>query len=163
MKQETFDYAMRVCGGVAKLAEMVRLDTETAVATEDHVAVIKHYDQVRKTTEQIKEAREALDEMEKKLSREQVPDLMAAHNIKTITLEGIGRVSISHRWSCSMIDKQTGMGWLRSNGAGGLIQETVNAQTLAAYAKDTNEEKGEDLPQDIFKTSIMRYTSITKA
>jgi hypothetical protein len=163
VKQETFDYAMRVCGGAMKLATMVRLDTETTVATNDHIAVIKHYDQVRKVTEEIKEAREALDEMEKQLSREFVPNVMRAHNIRTITIEDVGRVSLSNRWSCSMLDKQLGMDYLRKTGNSGLIIETVNSQTLAAFAKDLNETKGEELPADLFKTGIMTYTSITKA
>ncbi len=154
---------MRVCGALNKTAEMVRTDTAEAVASNDHVSVIKHYDQVRKLTDQIKEAREALDEMEKKLSREQVPEVMRAHNVKTITIEGVGRVSLSNRWSCSMLDKEAGFEYLRANNAGGLIIETVNSQTLAAYAKDLSTEKGVELPADVFKTGIMTYTSITKA
>lgn len=162
MKQATYDFAIRICSGVQKIATMVREDTDEIVATNDHVAVIKHYDQVRKVTDQIKDAREALDEMEKKLSREQVPDVMRAHNVKTITIEGIGRVSLSNRWSCSMLDKQLGMDYLRKTGNSGLIIETVNSSTLAAFAKDISTEKGEELPTDIFKTSIMTVTSITK-
>jgi signal transduction histidine kinase len=163
MKQLTYDYAMRVCGGLNKLAEMVRTDTSEDVATNDHVALIKHYDQVRKLTDQIKEAREALDEMEKRLSREQVPEAMRAAGVKTITIEGVGRVSLSNRWSCSMLDKQLGFDYLRANGAEGLIIETVNSQTLAAYAKELSTEEGKELPADVFKTGIMTYTSITKA
>ena len=163
MKQLTYDYAMRVCGGLNKLAEMVRTDTAEDVAANDHVALIKHYDKVRKVTESIKEAREALDEMEKRLSREQVPEAMRAHDIKTITIEGVGRVSLSNRWSCSMLDKEAGLEYLRANNAAGLIIETVNSQTLAAYAKDLSTEKGVELPADVFKTGIMTFTSITKA
>jgi hypothetical protein len=32
-----------------------------------------------------------------------------------------------------------------------LIIETVNAQTLASFAKDLNDNKGEELPSDLFK------------
>jgi hypothetical protein len=88
---------------------------------------------------------------------------MREHGVKTITVEGVGRVSLSNRWSASMLDKTAGMEWLRETGNGSLIQETVNAQTLAAFAKDLNETKGMELPADIFKTGIMTYTSITKA
>ena len=163
MKQETYDYAMRVCGGVLKLVSMIRQDTAEVVATNDHVEVIKHYDKVRKLTEEIKEAREALDEMEKQLSREQVPEVMRAHKIKTITIEGVGRVSLGNRWSCTMLNKDAGFEYLRNNNAAGLIIETVNSQTLAAYATDLSTTKGVELPADIFKTGIMTYTSITKA
>jgi hypothetical protein len=55
------------------------------------------------------------------------------------------------------------MNWLRDNGAESLIIETVNAQTLASYAKSVMEEEGKDLPHNLFKTNILTYTSITKA
>jgi hypothetical protein len=61
-----------------------------------------------------------------------------------------------------MLDKQLGFQWLRETGNESLIQETVNAQTLAAFAKDLNVTKGIELPQDIFNTSQMTVTSITK-
>jgi hypothetical protein len=62
-----------------------------------------------------------------------------------------------------MLDKQLGMDWLRNTGNESLIQETVNSSTLAAFAKSKTEEEGKELPSDIFKTSVMTYTSITKA
>lgn len=154
---------MQVCDGLVEAAGAIRKDTTEVVASEDHIAVIKHYAKLREVTERIKEAREALDEMEKRLSREQVPDVMRAHNVRTITIEGVGRVSLSNRWSCSMLDKQLGLEWLRKSGNAGLIQETVNSQTLSAFAKNLNDTEGKELPKDIFNTSIMTVTSITKA
>ena len=133
------------------------------VAKGDHVSIIIHYAKFREFTAKIKEAREALDEMEMRLSREYVPDVMELNNIRTTTIEGVGRVSITHRWSCSMLDKQAGIEWLRDNDAASLIQETVNSMTLASFAKSKVEDEGKDLPDDIFKVSTMRYTSITKA
>jgi hypothetical protein len=86
---------------------------------------------------------------------------MRAHNIRTITVEGVGRVSLGTRWSASIPDKAAGFEWLRGNGHGGVIQETVNAQTLGALAKEMNED-GTELPAPTFTTNIMTYTSITK-
>ena len=163
MRFDTIEELNTVCNDLVGVAKMVRADTNNAVATNDHVEVIRHYDYLRKATAKIKEAREALDEMEQRLSREQVPEVMRAHNIRTITIEGVGRVSLTNRWSCAMPDKPAGMEWLRDNGHGSLIIETVNAQTLASFAKTMNEEQGIDLPAELFKTSIMTYTSITKA
>jgi len=86
---------------------------------------------------------------------------MRAHNVRTITIEGVGRVSLGTRWSASMPDKQAGFEWLRSNDHGGIIQETVNAQTLGALAKELNND-GTELPAPTFVTNIMTYTSITR-
>jgi len=140
----------------------VRNETVEAVSTNDHITVIKHYDQLRHVTAIIKESREALSQIEEKLSREQVPDVMRAHQVRTITVEGVGRVSLGTRWSASMPDKAAGFDWLRENNHGGVIQETVNAQTLGALAKELN-DGGTELPQPTFVTNIMTYTSITKA
>ena len=161
MKEDTATKLQAWCQIVTGLASDVRNETNEAVASSDHITVIKHYDQLRQITAQIKEAREALEQIEMKLSREQVPDVMRAHNIKNITIEGVGRVTLGRRWSASMPDKEAGFEWLRGNGHGGVIQETVNAQTLGALAKEMNEE-GEELPQPTFTTNVMTYTSITK-
>jgi len=163
VRDETLDLAARACVNLIDTVRVVRRDTNELVELDDHIEFIKHYAKLRAITEQIKESREALDELERKLSREYVPDAMRARNIKTITIEGVGRVSLSNRWSCSMVDKQLGMQYLRDTGNGGLIIETVNAQTLASFAKDLNDNKGEELPSDLFKTGIMTVTSITKA
>ena len=149
------------CETLTKVAGEIREQTNEVVASRDHIAVIRHYDKLRQVTAQIKESREALAKMEETLSRESVPEVMREHNVKTITIEGVGRVSLSNRWSASMADKTDGMEWLRKNGHGGVIQETVNAQTLGALAKELNAD-GVELPQPTFTTNVMTYTSITK-
>jgi len=161
MQQETLHDLMNVCNLLSKTAGDIRNQTTEAVATNDHIEVIKHYDDLRKVTALIKESREALEQIEMRLSREQVPDVMRAHNIKNITIEGVGRVTLGTRWSASMPDKQAGFEWLRENGHGGVIQETVNAQTLGALAKELNND-GVELPAPVFTTNIMTYTSISK-
>jgi hypothetical protein len=163
MKAETIERLNYVCQYFVDLVGAIRADTDEAVATHDHIAVIKHYDQLRKATDQIKEAREALSQIRDKLSYEQVPEVMREHDVRTITVEGVGRVSLSDRWSCSMLDKYAGMDWLRGNGHDDLIIETVNSSTLGAFARNLTEEQGTELPSDLFKTSVMTYTSITKA
>lgn len=162
MKQETIQALSEVCGTLTRLTGDVRDQTTEVVSSKDHIQVIKHYDNLRKATALIKESREALNQMEEKLSREYIPDVMRASNIRNITVEGVGRVTLGTRWSASMTDKQMGMGWLRQAGHGGVIQETVNAQTLGALAKELNNE-GQELPAPLFTTNVMTYTSITKA
>lgn len=140
----------------------IQQETDRAVAAKDHVALIRHFDKVRNITEQIKEAREALDQIETRLSREYVPEAMREAGVRTITVEGVGRVSVSQRWSASILDKELGHKWLQDNGHGGLIIPTVNASSLSAFAKNLIEEEGKELPEDLFKTGRLTYTSITK-
>jgi hypothetical protein len=153
-----FQYA---CKTLTELARDIRDETNDVVATKDHVQVIKHYDAFRQVNAIIKEARDALTKLEERLSREYVPDVMRLSNIRSTTIEGVGRVSLGTRWSASMIEKEEAMNWLRQSGNSGVIQETVNAQTLGALAKELN-ATGYELPQDKFTTNVMTYTSITK-
>ena len=95
------------------------------------------------------------------LSQEQIPTMFMNQSTKTISVEGVGRVSINDRWSASMIVKEDGFKWLRSTGNGGMIQETVNAQTLGAFAKDEAAAQ-RPLPGEIFKVSSTPYVSITR-
>ena len=47
-----------------------------------------------------------------------------------------------------MKDKPVGFQWLREQGHGGLITETVNASTLAAFAKNMMDTEGKELPHE---------------
>lgn len=168
MREEVAEYLGKVINGLVKVAGGIREDTDAVVATNDHIEIIKHYNQVRIAAEQIKEAREAINDINDSLSKTIIPDVVA--NLKERTgekppfnIEGVGRVSVSYRFSCTMPDKDVGIDWLKGNGHGGLVQETVNSSTLSAFAKDLLENQGVELPAEIFKVGTSPYTSITKA
>lgn len=162
MQVTTLSALRQVCADLVSVAGKVRNDTNLALATNDHVEVIRHYNHLRIVAEEIKESREALQEIADRLSKEQVPQIMRDAGVKTVTIEGVGRVTVSHRFSCSMLDKDIGFGWLRGNGHGALITETVNSSSLSAFAKDMLEQHGTELPTEIFKVGTAPYTSITK-
>lgn len=112
-------------------------------------------------------ARKAIGELIESLSRATIPEMMEEQGVKTTTItydEGVNyRFTVAQRASCSMSDKEAGIQWLKDQGHGGMVQETVNAGTLAAFAKDYIATEGKDLPTEMFKFSMMAYTSITKA
>lgn len=117
----------------------------------------------------VRDEHDALDETRKKInaiiegmSRKDIPDLMEDEGVTTMTVDG-QRYSVSQRYSASMVDKMRGMDWLRKEGHGDLITETVNSSSLASFAKAHAEERGVDLPADLFKVNTMKYTSVTKA
>jgi hypothetical protein len=117
--------------------------------------------------------RDALDALEgqmkiaaalvESMSRRVIPDRMRQSDTKTISLASVQRrFTVTARMSASIIDKPRGHLWLSDNGHGDLIQPTVNASSLSSFAKAYLNEKGEDLPAEIFKVSTMEYTSVTK-
>ena len=96
------------------------------------------------------------------LSYELVPEAMRRTKQSTAILDGIGRVTLATRITASIADgqKTAALAYLREIGQGDLIIETVNAQTIGAYARTTL-EAGDELPDQIFKTTLRTYTSIT--
>lgn len=108
--------------------------------------------------------RKKIGELLEGLSRNTIPEMMVEAEVRTITLDDIGyRFTVSHRWSCTIQDKDAGIPWLKANGYEALVFETVNAQTLAGWAKKMVEEEGKEPEPSIFKTGTMAYTSVTKA
>lgn len=167
MTPETLQQISSLSNLLRTLGRTLARETEEVRATNDHVEIIKHFNHIRIAAEEVKEAREDLAKITDFLSKDVIPDVVRELRERTgekppFSIEGVGRVSIATRISCSILDKPKGYQWLRDTGNGSLIQETVNSSTLSAFAKSYVEDEGKDLPEDIFKMSSMSYTSITK-
>jgi len=134
-----------------------------AVKSKDHIAVIRHFDVLRMQAARIKLLQETLNKHREAVSSTIVPDAMRAAGVRNTFIEGVGRVTISARFACSMLDKQQGMIWLRVHNLESLIQETVNSSSLSAWARNYIETEGKELPEQLFKTSVHPYTSVTKS
>jgi hypothetical protein len=118
----------------------------------------------REEYETLDAVRKRLNSLLEGMSRNDLPEIMSEENVKTVTLDDIGRrFTVNNRFSCSVLEgrKDDALGWLRDNGHGGLIQLTVNSSTLAAFAQ-TQLKEGKELPPAFFKTSIMKFTSASK-
>jgi hypothetical protein len=124
--------------------------------------VLKMFAKVRDQYDLLDDQRKKVYATLEHMSRSVIPDMMQEKDIKTISLAEAGlRFSVAVKISASMPDKLGGMAWLRSNGHGDLIQETVNASSLSAFAKTYIADTGKELPE-AFKVSNMTYTSVTK-
>jgi len=163
MQTATMALMLEALRTVQDAANAIEHDTITAIEG-DKESLIKHFVEVREVNEAVKLARDLLKGIEDRLSYSHIPDALRRDKVKFIFIEDIGRVSIGHRWSASIIDgqKPAAWDWLKSTGNGSLIIETVNSSTLAGFAKNRVETEGKDLPPDIFKVSVNPYTSITK-
>ena len=78
-----------------------------------------------------------------------VPEMARSFSLRTNT-------------SASMTDREGGMAWLRKNGHEDLIQNTVNAGTLASFARNLLLEEGVELPEEYFKVSTYNSTGSAK-
>jgi|SRR5579864_784839 len=92
----------------------------------------------------------------KEISERRLPELMQQLGMVAAS----GKASFTHASGASVYlrtdvyahyrkeDEEAFFEWLRENGHGGLIRETVNAQTLKAWAKDRVHE-GEPIPPQV--------------
>jgi hypothetical protein len=122
--------------------------------------IVARFSEVKDLHARLKGITTGINQLSEHLSYELVPDQFnRAHS--TVLNHEVGRVGLSTRTSASMIDREAAMKWLRANDKGDLIIETVNAQTLGATAAGMI-EAGDELPDDLFKTTVKTYTTITK-
>lgn len=142
------------------LFERATRDTSAVIERNDIPTAVTYFAELRDTVKQLAEKVSALQKHVDELSQQQLPTMFQNQNVKTIKVDNVGRVSINDRWSASMLNKERALGWLRGSGNDGLIIETVNAQTLGAFAKEET-MAGRSLPDDIFRVSATPYTSIT--
>ena len=149
-------------GKLDNLIARSRRDTLALVERSDIPSIVKHFACLRTEYEALKDRLEQVEAEVKDLSYNIIPTMFQSQHVKTINLDDIGRVTVNQRWMASMPDKELGMGWLRGSGNEGIIIETVNALTLASFAKQRAID-GEPLPESLFTVSIAPYTSITKA
>lgn len=125
------------------------------------------YRVLREAYDKLDEQRKKLNELIESVSRQTIPEMLDENDVTTLTIEfddGLKyRFNKATRIGCSMVDKDGGMVWLKENGHEAIVQETVNASTLASFYKSYLEDKGEELPAEFFKPSSLTYTSMTKA
>lgn len=118
----------------------------------------------------IKSAYESIDKDVKRvyhvmdmISKFLLPERLQANGLDAIRVPSISRFfSIQSKTSASFLDKEKGFEWLRSIGQEEVIQETVNAGTLAALCRNLILEQGIDPPADIVKVSTYDTTSMVK-
>lgn len=87
-----------------------------------------------------------------------VPSFMEDDGITSLTVEGVGRVNVMDDIQCQVADKDGLYDWLREEDMADLIQNTVNAQTLAAALRKRLKE-GKPMPPE----KAVKVTPITRA
>lgn len=92
-----------------------------------------------------------------------IPDLMAELEMRTFTLEGVGRVQLAGDVYANIPaeKKEEAFKWLKEHNYGSLVQETVNSSTLKAWAKE-GMTTGRELPEGLFNVTPFTRASIVK-
>jgi hypothetical protein len=94
---------------------------------------------------------------------ELLPAKMDDMGVKSMNIEGLGRLGLTGDMYVRTLNKPGLFDWLRSNSLEDVIQDTVNASTLKASLKN-RVKKGLDLPPDsVVKITPFTRASVTKA
>lgn len=164
----TFDMA---AGSVERAVEAARERIQNLSKAMDGVLtptvslaeVCRVYDVIRTLHEGVEEAEKALSKLKQHLAVTVLPRKFEDDGVSTVSLRDLGaRFTVTTRVSASMADKAGAVAWLRGQGFGDIVQETVNASTLSSFAKEYVTDHGRDLPQDLFKVSSIQHVSRTK-
>lgn len=119
-----------------------------------------------------KEFKDAVDLIDKEASRvydymrlAAIPNRFEAENIKNVTVAGIGRVQLAGDLYAGIAPgkQDAAFEWLRDNGRGDLVKETVNVTSLKAVLKAIIVKGEEELPEGVFKAEPFTRASIVKA
>lgn len=92
-----------------------------------------------------------------------IPNRFEEEGIENITIEGIGRVSLTGDMYVSVLaeNREKMYEWLDEIGKDSLITKTVNASTLKAAVKAMI-RAGEEIPEDLIKVTPFTRASITR-
>lgn len=119
-------------------------------------AVCNLHDDLKKQLTRLYHVMNALD-------KAVLPKLFEHHGLDMVRIPELGRsFSIRQMTTASMLDKEQAMEWLRENGHGDLIQETVNAGTLASFIRNMILEEGIEPPEELFKVSTYKTIGSNK-
>ena len=161
MKFDTKTAAGYAADKLDLLLERAQRDTDEALQTNDLPTTVAHYAALSDAIGDLSKKLSALKKHLDALDYDYLPTMFTNQNVKTIKIDNVGRVTVNVRWTASMPDKEKGMEWLRTSGNEGLIIETVNAMTLAGFAK-TEALAGKPLPDWLFNVKTAQHMSITK-
>ena len=159
MKPETAAACEFALSAIERAKDLLDQEVQTAI-TQDPPELIRYYADLCDAAEALRAPMAAIGKLENALSYQHIPASFDAAGIQNVRVTGYGLVSLNHRWSCSMLNKEQGLAYLRGAGQGGMIIETVPAPTLGAWARSETEEKGKEPPDDIFHTTVNRYVSL---
>lgn len=118
---------------------------------------------LREMKDKIEEALKPFDKFYLEAKEQKLPAAFEAAGVPTVNLDEGYRVSISHNVRASIKggQKDAALEWLRQNGLGDVVTETVNSSTLSGLARSMAEENRE-LDSELFTVAIMPTTSVTR-
>lgn len=125
--------------------------------------LIEQQYQLEQTLDKMKDAKSLLENQLTRIKKNILPDKMDQEGIKSMRIDGIGNIRVQGDLYASIrpAEKEKAFTWLQDNGHSGLVNSTINANSLRSLAKQY-QEKGDSLPKELFSIIPFSKTIITK-
>jgi len=122
---------------------------------------------LRDLRKELDDAAAAKTDLQKKydyLSIEVIPDKMSEEDIRSMNIDGVGRLESSSDIRCSVpaANKEAMQQWLIEHGHKSMMSPTINASTLKAFVKEMIKNNGE-WPEDLLKVHHYSRAKIVKS
>ena len=155
---KALEFLEKDAAAIVKLGDALKDDPAVKPAT-----LAEFYFHLRELHERADAAVKAVYHVHDMLNKFLIPTRLKDNGLDAIKVPAVARsFSIVTKTSASFIDKDAGLAWLRETGNGDMIQETVNAGTLAAFCRNLVLEKGIDPPPEIVNMKTYDTTSMVK-
>lgn len=129
---------------------------------EDIINMARTMRMLQAEKEQLEETVKAINIQLDELRLRQIPEAMAEADLRTLTIEGVGRVQLAMDLYATIKDKEAGYIWLQESGFGGLIVPYVQPSTFKAAVKEAL-KAGQEFPEELFNIQPFTRASIVKA
>lgn len=162
MKPETAAACEAALSAIIRARDLLNAEGREAINKDDPNDLVRTYADLREQAEAIREEVTVFAKMEQALSYDVIPNAFERHGVENVRLTGYGLVSLVRDWKCSIVKgkKEEGHQFIRDIGQGGMIIETIPAQTLGAFWHSYSDETGRDFPRDIFNTNVVKHLSL---
>lgn len=145
--------------------DQIRAHTDAAVKSGDLTKLVIHFRELKEGYEALDEIRKDIYKILDALDKGAVPDALDQAQLDLIRVPEIGRSFYIVPKLTASIPKEVrpqAHEWLIENGGDSLIQETVNASSLAGFVKEMIEKQGKEPPPDLIKVNTYRVTGSSK-
>lgn len=141
----------------------IDINNSDNLSTKTLVELAKLQNATKQKIDDIKGALTLLTSFYELLRKYHVPNAMEEQGIKNISIDGVGQVvnSKSYYVSIESDRQEDAYNWLRDNGHGLLIKETVNNNSLRALLTDYINNGGA-INENIFRVHEYHLTKIVK-
>lgn len=127
------------------------------------IAAAKEFKTLKEKIDALKDEATELQKEYDRLRFQLLPDLMVDSELEKLTVTDVGTLYLTDDVRAAVVteNKDDALTWLDDQGYGDLVKPNIAAASLKALIKDRL-EKGEALPQELFKVDVFTRAALRK-